>query len=131
MDEFPETPVGPDVIPPNRYFGKFDADGSVRGFWVDDVWRPELKGARDSRIPEDVVEITKEVWQELLSNPGTTRYLNGAVQHFTRDPIPPTPPSYVELMLFEYENRLRVLEGKPPMSLNDFVTSLSVRRSAP
>lgn len=115
-----ETPVGPETPPPKKYYGRFTAEGMVQGFWNDDVYPSNKDGSRNDRIPADAVEITEAVWQDLLRNPGTSKYVDGAVVYFTRDPIPPSPPSYVDLLLFEYENRLRSLEGKPPMSMEDF-----------
>jgi hypothetical protein len=35
------------------------------------------------------------------------------------EPVPPEP-EVTDLMMFEHENRIRVLEGLPPLSIDDF-----------
>jgi hypothetical protein len=41
--------------------------------------------------------------------------------HDPEKPPPPPPPSQGEQLAFDHENRLRSLEGAPPLSLGDFI----------
>jgi hypothetical protein len=40
----------------------------------------------------------------------------------TKQPV--VPPTDQEQALFEHENRLRILEGKPPISLDEYMSSM-------
>lgn len=40
-------------------------------------------------------------------------------------PVPPTPTSE-QTVLYEHENRIRELEGEPPLSLSDFLVKMVV-----
>jgi len=42
------------------------------------------------------------------------------------EPIPPQP-STGQTVLYEHENRIRALEGQPPLTLGDFVASVDAR----
>lgn len=37
-------------------------------------------------------------------------------------PPPPPPPTAEEVLMFDHENRLRVIEGTPPIVLGDFIS---------
>jgi hypothetical protein len=37
-------------------------------------------------------------------------------------PSPPAPPTSEQQILFDHENRVRALEGQPPLSLRDFIS---------
>jgi hypothetical protein len=39
------------------------------------------------------------------------------------EPVPPTPSPEDEV-LFDHENRLRSLEGQPPLTIQDFLTKM-------
>ena len=39
------------------------------------------------------------------------------------EPVPPTP-SDAQLIMYDHENRLREIEGEPPLSIADFVQKL-------
>jgi hypothetical protein len=39
------------------------------------------------------------------------------------EPVPPTPTAQQEIA-FDHENRIRVLEGLPPLTMEDFVTKM-------
>jgi hypothetical protein len=39
-------------------------------------------------------------------------------------PVPPTPTSE-QTIIYEHENRIRTLEGQPPLSLADFIVRLA------
>jgi len=40
------------------------------------------------------------------------------------EPVPPTPTEGQQLM-YEHENRIRALEGEPPLSVEDFIAKAS------
>jgi hypothetical protein len=40
------------------------------------------------------------------------------------EPVPPTPTQEQEV-LFDHENRVRALEGQPPLTMEDFATKLA------
>jgi hypothetical protein len=42
------------------------------------------------------------------------------------EPVPPQP-STGQSVLYEHENRIRALEGQPPLSLGDFVANVDAR----
>lgn len=76
-----------------RHFAVFDVDGSPSGFWNDDVYPPDVDGARHPAIPAEAVEITFDAWQELMANPGRRRFVDGAIAVFEPPPPPPAPPA--------------------------------------
>ena len=40
-------------------------------------------------------------------------------------PPEPAPPTTEQQILYDHENRVRALEGEPPLTLEDFVKQLS------
>lgn len=43
-------------------------------------------------------------------------------------PPPPLPPSNEDLVLYDHENRLRVIEGEPPLDLGAFMKTKGAAR---
>jgi hypothetical protein len=39
-------------------------------------------------------------------------------------PPPPPPPAAETTVMFDHENRIRALEGQPPLTLGDFITKM-------
>ena len=44
-------------------------------------------------------------------------------QYVEPEPVPPTPTAEQEI-LYDHENRVRALEGEPPLSLDDFIAKM-------
>jgi len=42
-------------------------------------------------------------------------------------PPPPAPPSLEDQVLYDHENRLRVIEGEPPLVLAEFISKLGAK----
>jgi hypothetical protein len=78
---------------PEKIYGRFDAAGKSTGFWTSDIYPPQEDGTRNATIPADAVEITFEVWDTLLDNPLTARYVNGQITLVEAPPIPPETPN--------------------------------------
>jgi hypothetical protein len=43
------------------------------------------------------------------------------------EPVPPAPTNE-QAVIYEHENRIRVLEGAPPLTLGDFITKVENSR---
>jgi|SRR5678815_342579 hypothetical protein len=91
----PETPLGAAnfVV---RYYGTFDEEGRAIAFYTNEIYPPENELARSSKIPLEAVEITKEVWEELLAKQTGAVYRDGQVVDVPYPYIPPPPPSPIE-----------------------------------
>jgi hypothetical protein len=104
-----------------KYYGVFDAQGASQAFYTDDIYPPQQNGTRNAAIPAAAVEITQADWTALLADQQTARYVNGAVTHIAPPPAPPPPPpAPQDAVLFNHENRLRAIEGQPPLTLAEF-----------
>jgi hypothetical protein len=98
----PETPVGmADLV--LRYYGLFDTEGRAMAFYTNDIYPPVNENARSAKIPLEAVEITEEVWKELLVKQGSARYIDGVVVDVPFPPIPPPPPNPLEAMQLAIE----------------------------
>lgn len=105
----------PPTPEPTKYFGYFLPDGSPRGFWNTEVFPNEKDGSRNPGIPVDVVEITKEQWEDLISDQPWTRYINGQVIHVPKPDPPPTPRNPFDVVLEKLDSmdtRLKAIESK-------------------
>lgn len=49
----------------------------------------------------------------------------GVPDPFVPPPEMPMQPSEEEMILFDHENRLRLIEGDPPLTVEDFLTQKS------
>jgi hypothetical protein len=92
-----ETPSGM-ADPVLRFYGVFDEEGRAVGFYTSDIYPPVNENARSAKIPLEAIEITEEVWKELLAKQGSARYIDGAIVDVPFPPIPPPPPSPIEVI---------------------------------
>jgi len=91
----PETPLGM-ADPVIKYYGVFDIEGRAIGFYTSDIYPPVDVNARSAKIPLEAVEITEEVWKELLIKQGGAKYVDGVIVDVSFPPIPPPPPNPLE-----------------------------------
>jgi len=50
---------------------------------------------------------------------------NTADPYVAPEPPPPPPPTPEQTVLFDHENRVRALEGQPPLSEDEFVSRMT------
>ena len=84
------------------------------------VNRVELEQGSDWTPPEDCS--TVEETDTSLEIGGTC--IDGVYTpptHVEPPPPEPIPPPPEDVVLFDHENRLRVIEGEPPLTLTDFL----------
>jgi hypothetical protein len=90
------------------------ADYRLTAFY-DDV----IRTADDAYIPNDPLNRDWVEYQDWLAEGGVP------------DPYvpltPPAPPPE-DVVLYDHENRLRALEGEPPLSLDDFTAMKTQRK---
>jgi hypothetical protein len=63
-------------------FAVIDHDGLPQGFYAEEIHG--TIGSPDCIIPATAVQITDEQWQELVSNSGSRRLIDGTVVKYTR-----------------------------------------------
>lgn len=107
-----------------KFYGLFDAEGRATAYYNSDIYPPQENGERNAAIPAEVVEITQAQWQELISNP-LARYVDNAIIYVEPPPLPPPEPNPTTVTLYDHENRLRSMEGQPPLSLQDFIVNVN------
>jgi hypothetical protein len=71
-------------------------------------------------IPNDPVNRDRAEYDEWLEE-------GGVPDPYVPPPPVPPEPSTGQTVLYEHENRIRALEGQPPLSLGDFVAQVDVR----
>ena len=49
----------------------------------------------------------------------------GVPDPYVPPPVVPPQPSNEQTIIYEHENRIRTLEGQPPLSLTDFLNKMS------
>ena len=73
-----------------------------------------LRTADGANIPNDPANRDWVEYQQWLAD-------GGVPDPYVPPPTPPTPPPAPEdVVLFDHENRLRAIEGVPPVSLDQF-----------
>lgn len=110
-----------------KYYGVFDAQGAPQAFYADDIYPPQEDGTRNAAIPASAVEISESNWRALFGNPETARYIDGKVVYVEPPPSPepvPPEPTPEDQILYNHENRIRELEGQPPLDLGEFMQTL-------
>jgi len=70
-------------------------------------------------IPNDPANRDWIEYQEWLAVDGNT-----PLPYVEPEPVPPEP-STEQALLYEHENRLRALEGAPPLSQEDFIDKMN------
>jgi hypothetical protein len=71
-------------------------------------------------IPNDPANRDRAEYDEWLAD-------GGVPDPYVPPPPVPPEPSTGQTVLYEHENRIRALEGQPPLSLGDFVAQVDVR----
>jgi len=84
------TPIGPPEEE-KKYYGVFNEKGDPRGFYISDIYTPEKDGSRNAKIPKEAIEITRQVWWDLLEGQPLAQYHDGKVT-MTGDPPIERPP---------------------------------------
>jgi hypothetical protein len=80
-----------------------------------------IRTSDDVHIPNDPGNRDRQQYEQWLAD-------GGVPDPYVEPPPPePAPPSSEDVVLFDHENRLRVLEGLPPMMMEEFVTGKSIR----
>lgn len=73
------------------------------------------RAADQAYIPNDPANRDWQEYQQWLED-------GGVPDPYVAPPPPPTPPpSPEDQVLFDHENRLRAIEGAPPLVLSDFL----------
>lgn len=83
---------------------------------TDIVIRTDEDGASSS-IPNDPANVDRIEYEKWLAAGNTPD------PYVPPEPAPPDPAPETTL-LYDHENRLRAIEGQPPLSLQDFITHL-------
>jgi len=68
-------------------------------------------------IPNDPANRDRVEYEEWLTEGGVPD------PYVPPEPVPPDPAPETTI-LYDHENRLRVIEGQPPLSLGDFITHM-------
>jgi len=76
-----------------------------------------IRTADGAFIPNDPANRDYAEYQEWLEDGGVPD------PYVPPEPVPPDP-STGQTVLYEHENRIRALEGQPPLSLSDFITKV-------
>jgi len=77
-----------------------------------------IRTADGAFIPDDPANRDRAEYDEWLEGGGVPD------PYVPPEPIPPDAPPEATL-LYDHENRLRALEGQPPLSLTDFLTRMT------
>jgi hypothetical protein len=91
-----------------KYYGVFDDTGKAQAFYTSDIFPPEAE-ARNAKIPNGAVEISREQWQILYEDQATARYVDGAITHIVL-PTYEKPRSPVELLSEKLDHALAEIE---------------------
>jgi hypothetical protein len=68
-------------------------------------------------IPNDPANRDREEYEQWLVDGGVPD------PYVPPEPVPPTP-SDEQTVLYNHENRLRAIEGQPPLSIVDFISKM-------
>jgi hypothetical protein len=71
-------------------------------------------------IPNDPANRDRAEYEEWLED-------GGVPDPYVPPPDVPPEPAPETTVLYDHENRLRVIEGEPPLSLSDFLTKMEGR----
>jgi hypothetical protein len=83
-------------------------------FTTEDVNGPVLRTADQAHIPPDPANRDYAEYQKWLEDGNTP-------DPYVPPPEPePAPPAQEDVILYDHENRLRALEGSPPLSVDEF-----------
>ena len=72
-----------------------------------------IRAADEAHIPNDPANRDRAEYEQWLADGGVPD------PYVAPEPVPPEP-SQGQTVLYDHENRLRALEGQPPMSPGDF-----------
>lgn len=72
----------------------------------------------------DAVQDTDGYWRYTVEFGGAVRTQMEDVLTLSSEPPSPPMPASADLVLFDHENRLRSMEGAPPLSLAEFMTKM-------
>ena len=75
-----------------------------------------IRTADQAHIPNDPANADRQEYEQWLADGGVPD------PYVEPPPPPPEPPSPEDQVLFDHENRLRVIEGEPPLTIADFLT---------
>jgi hypothetical protein len=73
-----------------------------------------IRTSDGARIPNDPANRDRAEYEQWLAAGGVPD------PYVPPEPVPPTPTNEQQV-IYEHENRIRALEGQPPLSLADFV----------
>jgi hypothetical protein len=76
-----------------------------------------IRTADGACIPNDNANRDWVEYQDWLSS-------GGVPEPYVEPPVVPPQPTSEQTILYDHENRVRALEGQPPLSLQDFIARL-------
>jgi hypothetical protein len=77
-----------------------------------------IRTADQAWIPDDPANRDRAEYEAWLA-------AGGVPDPYVEPPSPPPPTE--DVVLYEYENRLRALEGQPPLTMADFINKVKGR----
>ena len=75
-----------------------------------------IRTADQARIPNDPLNADRIEY-------GAWYAAGGVPDPYVEPPPPPPPPQTI--VMYDHENRLRAVEGTPPLTLEDFITHMN------
>jgi len=73
-----------------------------------------IRTADSAYVPDAAANLDWLIYQEWLA-------VGGVPDPYVPSPSPPPAPE--DVVLFDHENRLRAIEGQPPLTLGDFLAN--------
>jgi hypothetical protein len=83
-----------------------------------------IRTADKANIPNDPANRDRIEYEQWLADGGVPD------PYVAPEPLPPDPaplppdPAPEDVVLYDHENRLRAIEGQPPLTMQDFITKI-------